>query len=61
MSTNGEILGIQLAFFTAFMIHCILPILNIFILYKNDKFLLQENVKEYIGELYKGIKVQKWW
>ena len=55
---SGELLAIILTFVTHFMIFAVLPTLSLYVLSKNVKDLEKESLKECIGEMYEGIRIE---
>ena len=56
-STNGELLGISLSYFTAVMIHGFLPVLMLFTITRKQNQLTNTPYSEYFGDLYEGTKI----
>jgi hypothetical protein len=56
-STNGEWLGISLSYFTAIIIHGVLPILSLFIISRKKKELIKTPFSECVGELYESTRI----
>jgi hypothetical protein len=54
---NGEVLGQIFSYFSIIMITILLPFLSLYILTKTIDQLKDERMKESIGELYEGIKI----
>jgi hypothetical protein len=56
-TTNGEVLGKILSYFSIIMINILLPFLSLYILTKTIDQLKEKRMKERFGELYEGIKI----
>ena len=54
---SGEIYGISHSYFVLSMIFVVCPVISIFVIYKSKNELESEKLKERIGEMYEGTRI----
>ena len=55
---SGELISIMLTYFVHFMIFGVLPTLSLFVISRNIHQLEDPALKECIGEMYEGTRIQ---